>query len=91
MIALLLRPICFAAYQIFVVRHYKRPVNIFVYQAKALIQIQRNSDGIGGKILAITLDFIDIIRDDDFTNLACKFSVGVDGLETKHQVQYDVV
>ena len=52
------------------VRKNQNTVDVFVDKAKGFVEIERHADRISGEPLEITLDFRNVVFDNDLTNLS---------------------
>ena len=66
-------------------------VPIQIDQAERLVEIEGNTDGIDGKPLGIALDFGFVVGNDDLPNMAFQLAARVDGFETEHLIEDNIV
>ena len=68
--ALLFTPVRLAPNKIVVICENKNTVDVFVDKAKGFVEIERHADRISGEPLEITLDFRNVVFDNDLTDLS---------------------
>ena len=80
-----------AADEVSVVREDQHPAVVHIDKTEGLVELEGDPDGVGGEEFAVPLDFLDVVGDDDLSDLPLQPAAGVDGLETEHLVEHYIV
>ena len=68
----------------------QRSILFFINQTKLFIETKSNTDGIQRKPFTVTLNFLNIKRNNDVANLTGQAAARIDGFETEHLIKDDI-